>query len=590
MVTAFATRSSVATSDAGRATSLVPEGLESDSHGESKLSKNIAATSEQPSLADFAAVHSHCAVYTSSRVAEAMLDRIGWTASADLRGRRLLEPACGDGAFLLPAIERLLASLRRHRVCSERQLVDAIVAFEFDHETAEALRARVVDLLNAAGLSDRSAARVAHSWVRCEDFLLASDLPSFSDVVGNPPYMRWSKVPEKLRRSYERYLPAYAARGDLCLSFVCRAVELLRQDKGLVAFLCADRWLRCAYGAEARSELEGSVRLSLHLEVHDVPVFVGARKVGAYAAITILDREKRGEAVVARATSIDDLSKRLLPNAGRSTASHASRLTGTGGAILAGPDLAAAFCKIVESMPTLAEAGIEIRCGMALGCAPVFVVDGETAIEADRLVPWIRTRDLTETGIVEPSARLIDVWDNRENLIDLAEYPALQEYLTHHETALTDRVCVTRPSQWYRTIDRLSRTRMCEPKILIAGMSKFSRVAMSSGGAQHSNAIYAMSSNEWPLRALFSVLRSGALDIFSAVLSPRFSGGVKRFDGNLLRQVRLPRWSDVAPSMQDRLLALDVVAPTPRPDLLTELYGIVHASHKKALASAISRD
>ncbi|MDP9916737.1 hypothetical protein J2W24_002384 [Variovorax boronicumulans] len=590
MVIAFVAERAGVTSKAEHAPAVAFKQPKLHTAGESNLSRKTASTSGKPSLADFAAVHSHCAVYTAPRVAEAMLDRVGWTANADLRGRRLLEPACGDGSFLLPAIERLVASLRRHRVCDEQRLADAIVAFEFDPETAEALKARVVELLANTGLSRKVAARVASGWVRCEDFLLANDLSSFSDVVGNPPYMRWSKVPEKLRRSYEKYLPAYAARGDLCLAFVCRAVELLHQDKGHLAFLCADRWLRCAYGAEARGSLESAVRLSMHLEVHDVPVFVGTRKVGAYAAITILDRDRKGEVVVARATSIDDLCKRLLPDAGRSTASHASRLTGSGGAVLAGADLAATFCKIVESTPTLAEAGVEVRCGMALGCAPVFIVEAETTIESERLVPWIKTRDLLDDGTVEPSARLVDVWNNGESLVDLDEYPELRAHLKFHEAALQKRACVAAPSQWYRTIDRLSRTRMSAPKILVAGMSKFSRVAMSHGGAQPSNAIYSLSSTEWPLAALFAVLRSGALDIFSAVLSPRFSGGVKRFDGNLLRQVRLPRWSEVAPSLQKRLLALDVGTPTPRPELLSELYGISHATHKKALASAVARD
>lgn len=545
--------------------------------------------SAQLRLADVASIHAHCAVYTEPRVAAAILDRIGWTAGADLRGRRLLEPAFGDGSFLLPAVERLIASLRRHRACDEPRLLDAIVAFEFDRRTADALTVRVVELLKAAGLSIEAAARVAAAWLRCEDFLLADDPPAFSDVVGNPPYMRWSKVPATLKLAYEQRLPAYAARGDLCLAFICRAVRLLREDRGRVAFLCADRWLRCAYGADARAELERAARLSLHLEVHDVRVFVGSRKVGAYAAITILDRHRRGEAVVARATSIDDLCKRLLPEAGRASASHASRLKTTGGAILAAAGLAAAFSRIVESTPVLADVGIDVRCGMALGCAPVFVVDGETKIEKSRLVPWVRTRDLCEDGTVETSSWLIDVWNDDEGLVNLKRFPVLRAHLESHRAALTKRTCVATPEQWYRTIDRMNRARVNAPKILIAGMAKFSRTALSGGGAQPSNATYSISSNEWPLAALFAVFRSGALDVFAAVLSPRFAGGVKRFDGNLLRQVRLPVWSKVEPEMRQHLLSLDVSTPTPRPELLANLYGISKATHKNALADAIRR-
>lgn len=537
-----------------------------------------------------AAVHAHCAVYTRPDVAAAILDRIGWTENADLRGRRLLEPACGDGAFLLPAVERLLQSARTHGACSETELIDAIVAFEFEPLTAQHLRLRLGQQLTEFGLPPKVAARIASRWLRCEDFLLAPDLGLFSDVVGNPPYMRWSKVPTLLRTSYEKHLPTYAARGDICLAFICRAVELLRTDDGRVAFLCADRWLRCAYGSAARVELERVARLAFHLEVHDVPVFVGTKRIGAYAAISILERTLHGAAVIAHASSLEDLRRRLKPGAGIASASRAARLQGSQGAILVGADLAAAFARMVETGTVLANAGIEVRCGMALGCASVFVIEGETDVEEDRLVPWARTPDLLLNGKVEPSARVINVWTEEGTLIKLSSFPRLKAHLASHRADLQKRVCVVRAGHWYRTIDRLDPLRVSSPKILVAGMARFARVALSRGAVQPSNAVYAVTTNsEWPLAALFALFRCGALDIFAAVLAPRFSGGTKRFDGNVLRQVRIPLWSQVDPVLKKHLLDLDVRFPTSRPDLLADIYKITSASHRKALATAVAR-
>ncbi len=566
-----------------------------DTRAEERSPAHVSAASvrrrPRPNALDkaVAAIHAHCAVYTRPEVAAAMLDRIGWTAASDLRGRRLLEPACGDGSFLVIAVERLLESLRRHDSLSESVLSNAVLAFEFEHATAEALRRRLRDLLQSAGIASAMASRLAARWLRCEDFLLADIAGEFTDVVGNPPYMRWSKLPRRLRDLYEARLPAFAARGDLCLAFVCRSVQLLRASEGRLAFLCADRWLRCAYGSAARVELERVVRLALHMEVHDLPVFLGARKVGAYAAISILDRQLHGEAVVGRASSLDDLRRRLLPSSHGTSGARTALLRGPSGAVLAATDLAAAFAQVASVGQPLPAAGIEVRCGMALGCASVFLIEGDTDIEESRLAPWVRTSDLLENGQVETSVRVINVWCEDGRLVDLKKFPRLKAHLQRHRGDLQERSCVAKPSEWYRTIDRLDIPRMIAPKILIAGMAKFSRVAFSPGGAQPSNAIYTVMSSEWPLGALFALFRFGALDVFASVLSPRFAGGAKRFDGNVLRQVRIPRWMDVDPEIKNILLSTNVSSATAMPELIADIYKVKHPRLRMALADAIAR-
>lgn len=552
--------------------------------------QSVQVGSDEARRSAITAVHGHCGVFTRPEVARYVLDHVGWTAENNLTGLRLLEPACGDGSFLLPAIERLLVSARRAGVLTEEALADAVLSFEFDPQTAELARRGARRCLAFAGFDDAAAARLAARWVRCEDFLTAEKIGTFTHVVGNPPYMRWSKLPNVLRSTYEKRLPAHAARGDLCLSFVWRAAELTDPAGGRVAFLCADRWLRCAYGEAARIELAKIVRLAMHLEVHDVPVFLGSRKVGAYAAITILDRNADGGSVVAEISSLDDLKRRLGSKPTKADkARHGKVLATNGGAILTGVDLAEVFERMAAAGARLAEAGVEVRCGMALGSAPVFIVDDEVDIEPDRLLPFVRTRDLTDDGRASATARVVNVWSDEGTLLGLAGYPKLQAHLERHRTELAARACAVRPEQWYRTIDRIVATRVAAPKILVAGMAKASRVAMSPGGAQPSNALYGLTTTAWPLEALFALFRAGLLDVFAEVLAPRFSGGSKRFDGNVLGQVRIPLWSTVDSELKKSLLDMDVTTATPRPELIADLYGIRVAGLRKALVKATAR-
>ena len=53
-------------------------------------------------------------VFTRRWVVDVLLDLTGYTADRDLGALRLLEPSCGSGAFLGPAVQRLIASAAAH--------------------------------------------------------------------------------------------------------------------------------------------------------------------------------------------------------------------------------------------------------------------------------------------------------------------------------------------------------------------------------------------------------------------------------------------------------------------------------------------
>lgn len=501
-----------------------------------------------------AVIHDHCAVYTGPEAVEVILDLVGWKP-ADIGPRsRLLEPACGDGSFLLPAVERLLDWARSH-IGREVDLAPMIRAYEFEPDTVKALRGSIEGLLRRRGEAADEASRLASTWIRCEDFLLAKSEGGYTHVVGNPPYMRWSLVPNAPRSAYENELPKIAARGDLCLAFLWKAAEFADNAGSRIAFLCADRWLRCAYGRGVRGALARSHTLSVHIEVHGLPVFKGPRKVGAYAAVTMLERGRRDvKACVGRATSIEHLLS-LAKSAGQRGRSSGKvwPTRNEGGARLASKDARELMDILDGRGHPLPDIGVTIRCGLALGLAKAFVVDSETLIEGEYLLPYLRSRDLDENGETSSPMKVANVWTSEGALIDLDHAPLLKAHLELFKADLTNRACVADAKDWYRTIDKFVTQRIDAPKILLKGMSRRARIALDPGGSVPSNALYSLTSSKWPLELLASVLRAGVLDLFGEVLSPRFSGGTKRFDGNVLRQVQLPSWDAVSSSVKDRI-------------------------------------
>src|ERR1700722_4109479 len=111
-------------------------------------------------------------VFTRRWIVELILDLVGYTDDKDLGSRRLVEPSCGMGAFLIPVIDRLIASCHRHGR-ELGSLEGAIRAFDLLDVNAERARKVAAERLEEAGLDHASAEEIASAWVTTDDFLLS---------------------------------------------------------------------------------------------------------------------------------------------------------------------------------------------------------------------------------------------------------------------------------------------------------------------------------------------------------------------------------------------------------------------------------
>jgi hypothetical protein len=131
-------------------------------------------------------------VFTRRWVVDVLLDLTSYTTDRDLTVLRLVEPSCGTGAFLGPAVERLITSAITHGR-DLATLDECICAFDLQPEHVEASRGVCRELLKRAGASNDVATRLAEQWVRHDDFLLSgvgllarSEVPPADVIVGNP--------------------------------------------------------------------------------------------------------------------------------------------------------------------------------------------------------------------------------------------------------------------------------------------------------------------------------------------------------------------------------------------------------------------
>jgi adenine-specific DNA-methyltransferase len=187
-------------------------------------------------------------VFTRRWVVELILDLCGYASDRDLAAMRVIEPACGSGAFLVPLVERLAESARLRR--RDLSGVDnAIRALDIREVNVLRSRARVSQVLVESGLNDNAARALAAKWVRQGDFLLEPPAERSADlVIGNPPYIRLESVRPATSQAYRLSCPTMGGRADIYIGFYERGLRALR-DNGILGFICADRWMRNAYGA-----------------------------------------------------------------------------------------------------------------------------------------------------------------------------------------------------------------------------------------------------------------------------------------------------------------------------------------------------
>ncbi|CAN5633741.1 Eco57I restriction-modification methylase domain-containing protein [soil metagenome] len=504
------------------------------------------------------------AVFTRGEVVEFILDLAGYTVDLPLHQLRLLEPSFGNGDFLLPVAERLLAAYEAHtpeQSNSVEDLSEAIRAVEVHGDSIEGTRTRLLDLLRGHGIGGEAASEILEAWIIEGDFLLVGLPWPFTHAVGNPPYVRQELIPDGLMTEYRARYSTIYDRADLYVPFFERCLAYL-EPGGALGFICADRWMKNRYGGPLRAMVANHYHLSAYVDRVDTPAFHS--EVIAYPAITVIQREKPGPTRVARQPKIESDSLAELARAMRAenvpddsgVLEISDVAKGREPWILGSFDQLKVARRLESEFPTLEEAGCRVGIGVATGADSVYIGPyDDLDVEPGRKLPLATTRDI-ESGAVEwRGLGVINPFRGDGTLVDLADYPKLARYLGRHEEKVRARNCAKKnPKGWYRTIDRIHPDLTARPKLLIPDIKGEPHIVYEDGNLYPHHNLYFITSSEWDLKALRAVLRSGIAKLFVSIYSTKMRGGYLRFQAQYLRRIRLPRWSDVPENVREALV------------------------------------
>ncbi|MBQ0986296.1 Eco57I restriction-modification methylase domain-containing protein [Streptomyces sp. F63] len=495
----------------------------------------------------------HGEVFTRGWVVELILDLIGYTPDKDLCAVRLVEPACGGGAFLGVIAERVSASCRAHgRPLSDG--AEAVRAFDLLSRNVEESRSVITRTLHDAGWSSADVELIATTWVRQGDYLLHPDAGHPTDyVVGNPPYIRLEAVPDDRMAAYRDACPTMSGRADTYIGFYETALRSLAPG-GRLGFICADRWMRNQYGRALRRLVTRRFSMDLVLSLHDVDVF--DEQVSAYPAITLISSRAQGPAVVADTTRAfgpahaRDFAAWCRSGSGEQVAAEAfqaARLPqwfpGEDSWPAASPARLAMLEDLTERFALLEDArtGTRVGIGIATGADKVFITRDTDAVEPDRLLPMAMVRDTTSGHVNWGGTYLVNPWSADGDLVDLDAYPRLAAYFGKHGDVLRKRyVAVKQPDRWYKTFDKVDSRLTRRAKLLFPDMKLAIHPVLDEGGLYPHHNLYFVVSETWDMRVLGGLLLSKVAQAFVEAYAVRMRGGTLRFQAQYLRKIRVP--------------------------------------------------
>ncbi|MDP3301112.1 MAG: TaqI-like C-terminal specificity domain-containing protein [Sulfuricurvum sp.] len=211
---------------------------------------------------------------------------------------KILDPACGSGAFLNQALEFLI---REHTLIRDLLLPyeDLMIGYEIEKSILEhnlygvdinedaveiarlSLWLRTAhkgrELINLGAkikcgnslISDCNVAENAFVWE--DEFPEVFAQGGFDVVIGNPPYVRQEMLAQEAKNHFAANYATYHGMADLYVFFVERGYSLLREG-GKFSYIFPNKWMRAGYGKPLRTFLMDK-NIEEIIDFGDLPVF-----------------------------------------------------------------------------------------------------------------------------------------------------------------------------------------------------------------------------------------------------------------------------------------------------------------------------
>ncbi|WP_031527999.1 HsdM family class I SAM-dependent methyltransferase [Dyadobacter crusticola] len=229
-------------------------------------------------------------VYTPSHIVEKILGLCGFY-QADLAAVQILDPACGDGRFLVPIASYIIQNTPRELLPEK---LSQIHGWDIDPLAITACLTNLNALVEPLGIS------VAWNLSVCNALTQKDIQQKFDFIVGNPPYIRIQHLEEQQRTFIKNHY-AFCRSGstDAYVAFFELATTLLSEN-GVCGFITPNSFFISETGRPLRSYFQEEQNLIHVTNFAEISVFENA---STYSAITVFGKKKAPDFTFEKCTS-----------------------------------------------------------------------------------------------------------------------------------------------------------------------------------------------------------------------------------------------------------------------------------------------
>jgi hypothetical protein len=496
--------------------------------------------------------------------------------AAMLRSLRIVDPACGSGAFLVAAFDLLAAEYRRavDRLLALGEKVDFdffdeiltrnLYGVDLNAESVEITRLSLwlKTARNKHRLQNLEATiKVGDSLIEDANF---TDRPfswraafpevfgngGFDIVIGNPPYVRMELIKPVKPYLEKRYLVA-DERTDLYAYFFEQGVGILKEG-GRLGYISSSTFFRTGSGENLRTFLGDNAAIEAVIDFGDLQIFEG---VTTYPAIMTLRKGKVQDGGVLSFLKIgDDLPKDLDADFSANARPMPRVRLGAGSWQFEDEPLAKLRDKIVKGKKTLGEVYGAPMYGIKTGFNDAFIVDTATRDRlvkqdpksADLLKPFLRGENIKRWRLEPEGLFLINTPKGK---VDIEAYPAIGDWLLPFKPELERRAT---KQEWFelQQAQLAYQPSFSTPKITYGHFAQSRIFAFDDQGYFSNDKSYFIPNATFDL---LSLLNSRVAWLFVTGISPAVRGGFHEMRVQYLEKVPIP---GVRTSDRKRLVVL----------------------------------
>ncbi|PKM93054.1 MAG: N-6 DNA methylase, partial [Elusimicrobia bacterium HGW-Elusimicrobia-4] len=225
-------------------------------------------------------------IYTPAWIVNLILDRIGYIKN--IFTKKIVDPACGDGNFLIFIVERFLSDCKKNKLSNKKvkELVqNNIYGFDIDKLALDKCKNNLNEIADSYGLSDIK-------WNLWHIDILNKDrikkyFHYFDYVVGNPPYIRIQHLGQE-RRAKVQSDWSFCKNGstDIYIAFFELGLSLLN-PAGKIGYITPNTFFKTDTAMAIRYYLMDKKYVKEIINFNHHQIFDNAT---TYSAITILDK------------------------------------------------------------------------------------------------------------------------------------------------------------------------------------------------------------------------------------------------------------------------------------------------------------